>query len=299
MTDIIRKDLQTLQLTSLLSGKKCMNFGVDSFPGATYIHPKELHRHDYYQIIMLTKGSVIHTIDFVTHTIEAPAAAVVFPQQIHKCQFSANAEGRTVLFDKTVFCSEILANELKEYNLDIHKRLNAISFNEKQKEFQSLLSIEQNIRELYTELNPIRIMQIKFMMKILLLKLIDQAPTYHSPSGADKDIHYYSQFRSLIDTHYAHERKLEFYTARLGVTSKKLNALCQLYSGISPLGLIQERLSLEIKKCFLYEDITLKEMAFRFGFSSQSALNKYINTKFSMTPSDFKEYTLLLATGKQ
>ena len=247
---------------------------------------------------MLTKGSAIHTIDFVTHSIESPAAAVVFPQQIHKCKFSADAEGKVVLFDKTVFCSEILANELKEYNLDIHKRLNSISFNGKEKEFLSLLTIEQNIRELYAELNLIRKMQIKFMMKILLLKLIDQAPTYHSPSGADKDIQHYIHFRSLIDEYYATERKLNFYTTRLGVSAKKLTALCLLYSGISPSVLIHERLSLEIKKCFLYEDITLKEMAFRFGFSSQSALNKYIATKFSMTPSELKEHVLRLSAGK-
>lgn len=290
--------LPILQLTHLLNGEKCMNFGIDCFPESTYVHPTELHRHDFYQIIILTQGSVVHTIDFITHTIEAPATAVVFPQQIHKCEFSDNAEGKIVLFDKTVFCSEILANELKEYNLDIHKRLNFVSFEKKEKVFDHLLSIVQNIRELYIDLNPIRKMQIKFMMKILLLKLLDESPPFHSPTGADKDIQYYSLFRSLIDKHYATERKLDFYASQLGISTKKLTALCLQYSGISPSLLIQDRLSLEIKKYFLYDNITLKEIAFRLGFSSQSALNKYIATKFSMTPSELKEHVLRLSAGK-
>lgn len=291
--------LPILQLTQLLRGEKCMNFGVDCFPNSKYTHPMELHSHDFYQIIILTKGSAVHTIDFVTHEVEAPAAAVVFPQQIHKSQFSDDAEGKIVLFDQTVFCSEILANELKEYNLDIHKRLNSISFDVKEKEFAHLLSLVQDIRELYLDLNPIRKMQIKFMMKILLLKLLDEAPPFHSPTGADKDIQYYSLFRSLIDKHYATERKLEFYASQLGVSTKKLTALCLKYSGISPSLLIQDRLSLEIKKYFLYNNITLKEMAFKLGFSSQSALNKYIASKFGMTPSQLKEHVLRLSAGKK
>lgn len=291
-------NLQTIHLTDLLDGKKCVNFAVDHFPEVEYVHPEESHRHDYYQIILLEKGSFIHTVDFRVYTVEAPAAVVVFPQQIHQYLPSVDATGRIVLFDDTVFCSEILANELKEYNLDIHNRLNLISFRGKEKAFEHLLSVEESISELYAELNPIRKMQIKFMMKILLLKLLDEAPTFHSPTGADKDIQYYTHFRSLIDKHYATERKLDFYTAELGVSAKKLTTLCRLYSGLSPSVLIQERLSLEIKKSFLYENITLKEMAFKFGFSSQSALNKYIATKFSMTPSEFKEYVLRVAAGK-
>ncbi len=284
-------DIPNINFSEYKKERKCYNF---AFAEMNHDHPLQSHRHDFYQILLLEQGSATHTIDFETYHMQAPAAAVIFPSQIHKLEFSDDAKGRYIFFDETIFCSAVLANDLKEYNIDLHKKINNLAFKGAEDVFNEILEIDSSMRNLYTDMTPIKKMQIKFMVKIILLKLIDFSPVDNLTTASDKDLQYYIRFRELLDENVKTERKLSFYTNKLGISQKKLTAVCQQYSGTSPLILVHEKLTLEIKKQFALKDVTLKEIAYEFGFSSQAALNKFINTKFQMTPSELKD----LVTGK-
>lgn len=288
-------DIPNINFSEYASNRKCYNF---AFEKVSHSHPLESHRHDFYQILLLEEGSAVHTIDFETYQMKAPAASVIFPNQIHRLDLSEDAKGRYIFFDETIFCSAVVANDLKEYNIDLHKKINNLAFKDNLKEFQELISIYDSMLKLYEDLSPIKKMQIKFMVKIILLKLIDFSPIENLSTNSNKDLQYYIQFRKLVDTHFKTERKLAFYSKELGISQKKLTALCQQFSGTSPLPLIHEKLSLEIKKQFALEDVSLKEIAYEFRFSSQAALNKYIDTKFQMTPSELKELVMNKVNGK-
>lgn len=275
--------------------RKCYNF---AFAEISHDHPLHSHRHDFYQILLLEKGSATHTIDFETYHMEAPAASVIFPNQIHRLDLSEDAKGRYVFFDETIFCSAVLANDLKEYNIDLHKKINHLDFKDAKPIFNEIIEIIESMHELYEDMTPLKKMQIKFMVKIVLLKLIDFSPVNDMPVSNDKDLQYYIRFRKMVDQHYKTERKLAFYSDQLGISQKKLTALCRQYSGTSPLPLIHEKLTLELKKQFALNDVTLKEIAYEFGFSSQAALNKYVFTKFQMTPSELKELITNKINGK-
>ena len=275
--------------------RKCINFAFSKLPNT---HPMNSHRHDFYQILLLEEGSAVHTIDFETYEMKAPAASVIFPNQIHNLQLSDDAKGRCILFDETIFCSAVLANDLKEYNIDLHKKINNLAFAGSEETFDELIRINEAMQKLYVDMSPIKKMQIKFMVKIMLLKLIDFSPIESLSTTSDKDLQFYIRFRELVDQYYKTERKIAFYSDKIGISQKKLTLLCQQYSGSSPLSLIHEKLTMEIKKQFALQDVTLKEIAFEFGFSSQAALNKYIDSKFNMTPSELKELITMKVNGK-
>ena len=288
-------DIPNINFSEYKKERKCYNF---AFAEISHDHPLQSHRHDFYQILLLEKGSATHTVDFETYHMEAPAAAVIFPSQIHRLDLSDDAEGRYIFFDETIFCSAVLANDLKEYNIDLHKKINNLAFKGAEDIFNEILEIDDSMRELYTDMSAIKKMQIKFMVKIILLKLIDYSPVEELPNSSDKDLQYYIHFRELVDANFKTERKLTFYSDKLGISQKKLTTLCQHYSGTSPLPLVHEKLTLEIKKQFALKDVTLKEIAYDFGFSSQAALNKFIYTKFQMTPSELKELVTSKVNGK-
>ena len=288
-------DIPSINFSEYKQERKCYNF---AFAEVSHEHPIQSHRHDFYQILLLEKGSATHTIDFESYHMEAPAASVIFPNQIHRLDLSDDAKGRYIFFDETIFCSAVLANDLKEYNIDLHKKINNLAFKDAEDIFHEILEIDDSMHELYKEMTPIKKMQIKFMVKIILLKLIDFSPIDELSNSSDKDLQYYIRFRELVDTNFKTERKLAFYSEKLGISQKKLTSLCQHYSGTSPLPLIHEKLMLEIKKQFALKDVTLKEIAYDFGFSSQAALNKFIDTKFQMTPSELKVLITKKVNGK-
>lgn len=125
--------------------------------------------------------------------------------------------------------------------------------------------------------------------KIIIFKIIDSSSVNDFQGVKDKDLDTYIGFRKLVDEGFMFNRKVDNYCKQLGVSAKKLNALCKKYSHNTALELIHERLSLEIKKIFIFEEAPLKEIAYNLGFDSQSALNKYIASKFGCTPSQLKE----------
>lgn len=275
------------QLSSYTKESKCMNFFFHTLLGENAL--KGVHRHDFYQIILLEKGTANHVIDFELYKMPTHSVSVLFPHQVHNIELSPDAKATVILFDSLVFCSEMLRNELKDYNIDLQKRINFLSLENNPKLFGELMELIDNIRTAYVDMNPVRKMIIKLRIKIILLKIIDALPDATERISSESDTVLYSRFREQVDANFREQRKVQYYANLLGISAKKLTSVCQHYSGLSPLEIIHDKLSLELKKAIALEELSFKEIAYDFGFSSQSALNKYIGLKFNMTPLEFKE----------
>ncbi len=289
---IIRKNVEivNIALKEYVSQSKYDSFALKVLDDEFLQTLSQTHRNSFFQVIMIEEGEGHIFIDFQKHDVKAPAICFVFPQQIYSLSLSSNAKGEAVMFDHTIFCSEILATELKEYNVDLHKRVNAINYTVQNiDQFNEIIAIKEHIKRLEEPYNNIRKIEVKFLSKIIILKTIDSTASNNFKGVKDKDFELFMEFRRLIDNDFRHDRKVQNYCDRLGVSAKRLNLLCKRYVNDTALDLIHERLSLEIKKLLMYEEMPLKEIAYLLCFDSQSALNKYIGQKFGCTPSELKK----------
>ncbi len=248
-----------------------------------------VHRNSFFQIILLRQGQGRYFVGLEQFSISAPAIFFIFPRQISSLELSEDAQGDLLMFDESIFCSAILANELKEYNIGLHQRVNFLSYEGREPLFEDILRSKQQIDALEQPLNNIREIERKFFCKIIILKIIDSAPPHDFQGVEDADLGAYISFRKLVDEQFSSERHVESYCQSLGVSAKKLNLLCKKFAQSSPLKLIHDRLSTEIKKMLIFEEMPMKEIAYSLGFESQSALNKYILSKFDCNPSQLKE----------
>lgn len=114
--------MKTQILESYTKGSACKIFSVQKIRSETVV--TDIHRHSFYQIIILKKGMIKHFIDYEMKTAVNPFIAVVFPNQIHRIIMSPDAELDVVMFDSSVFCSALLANELRDYNVGLQNRIN-------------------------------------------------------------------------------------------------------------------------------------------------------------------------------
>ena len=281
--------IEDQQLEQYIQNGKYTNFAIEPLRPDLLSTFSKTHRNSFYQIIIIRNGQGHYFIDFEKYEISGPAICFIFPQQIYKIELSEDAEGDVIMFDKTIFCSAILENELKEYNVDLHKKINFVSFVDKVPMFEMINGIKEHIEKQEKPLNNIRKIEIKFLTKIIIFKIIDASSVDEFSGLKDRELEIYLEFRRLVDDQFLHNRKVENYCEYLSVSAKRLNTLCKRYSHATALEIIHERLSLEIKKIFIFEDVPLKEIAYTLGFDSQSALNKYIASKFDCTPSQLKE----------
>ena len=286
----------TQTLDTYTQKKVCKIYSIESISAAQA--QKDVHRHSFYQIVLLKKGSIRNFIDFEWREAHAPFVSVVFPNQVHRIELSEDAEVDIIMFDQVVFCSSLLANELREYNIDLQSRINHID-HVPEKSWTEMMELLQLIKAMPDEVTMIQKMQVKFMIKVILLKIIDMAPNEHPVSNMDNDLQVYLNFREAVTKDFSTQKKVQSYADELNVSTKKLSAICNKYTGQTPLEIIHERLCIELKRAFIEDGLLMKEIAFRFGFSSQSALNKFIEREFGCTPHQWRKQLEQSMLGKK
>ncbi len=284
--------LETQKLETFAKNEKYVSFNIENINSANVKSFNEIKRSSFYQIFILQNGSATYFIDFEKHQISAPAICFIFPNQIFKFDFSQDTTGDIIMFDETIFCSEILSTELKEYNVDLHKRINFVDFKESRERFDEIIELKNQIIRSEKSINNIRKFEIKFSVKIIIFKIIDTSAGEIIQIEKSRDLEIYIQFRELVDEQFASNRRVDSYCEKLNVSAKKLNLVCKRYTDKTALEIIHDRLSAEIKKIFIFDDLSLKEIAFRLDFDSQPALNKFIASKFDCTPSELREKVL-------
>lgn len=273
-------------LDSFTEGTPCINFYLTELTPEAKI--EGLQRHNFFQLILLEEGSIEHTIDFEHYQMLPQSASLIFPHQLHQMKMSPDSKAVLIMFDETVFCSEILHNDLKDYNIDLQQRVNYVSFENNQRVFQELIDIWRSIRNLYEDFNPVNKMQIKLFIKIMIMKIINVCPERTLVSTDNEDTSLYIAFREKVDAEFKENRVVNSYANDLSVSVKRLTEVCRHFCGLTPLEIIHEKLNLELKKALAIGHLSIKEISLDFGFSSQAALNKYVEQKFAMTPLQLK-----------
>lgn len=278
--------LYTLEEYFKASNKPCLAFNMETLSHQSPNDEQVAHRHDYYQIILLDKGSAVHRIEFDTYEMNAGSISVLFPKQFHQITYSDDAAGHIIMFCDELFCSAVLKKELSAYNISLQQRLNYIKLSAD--DYNSIGQVILQIKELYENISIAKKEQIKFYIKIALLQLMELG-TDREPSRAEtEEANTYLHFRDLVEEQFRTCRTVQSYAAQLGMSTKRLNTICQQHTGETALAVIHERTLLEIKRMLVFFDYPIKEIAFDLGFDSQSALNKFIASKANCTPSELK-----------
>lgn len=105
------------------------------------------------------------------------------------------------------------------------------------------------------------------------------------------------QFNMLVETNFRKEHQVTFYADLLFKSSKTLSNNFNNFN-TSPLQIIHNRIILETKRLLLYSDDSLKEIAYKLGFSEASKLSKLFKNKVGASPLAFRKEQLLLKLRK-
>lgn len=88
---------------------------------------REPHTKDHFCLLFVKKGKMKMQVEDRRYDVTENNICVIFPGQLSsKEQISSNFEGKMILFDEVLFCSDILKNELSIYNHNISVKLNHI-----------------------------------------------------------------------------------------------------------------------------------------------------------------------------
>lgn len=239
----------------------------------------QLHRHDYFEIILVNSGKGSQLIDFSNYEMTEGQIFTVYPGQVHLMKRNS-AQGLLIQFRKDLF---ELIHSLKHYQLYFYSPCFQLDTDS----FDHLYDLTQRMRMLLEDehLPMVSIHKTYHYLQIILITLVeryDQKVNFRAQ-------HIVSEFLSLVTQHIHDKKKVADYCKMLNCSLHTLNSACKNGLGKPALEIIHEELLLEIRRLLLLNKSTLKEIAYELNFDSQANFSGFVKTKTGLNPSELQQ----------
>ncbi len=249
------------------------------------------HRHDFFEVLLLHRGSGTHTIDFRKYAIKPPCVFFLSPGQVHTLSPSADIAGYIFLFTAGFYqVDKPDKNRLFDlpffYNLDGENRPLYLHTDAEWQPLQQLL--EMAVRE-YDAAQPDSGEVLRPILDLLLAfcKRLYHAQPQEAQKGKGKIL--VKRFMQAVEEHYLDYKSVKDFAESLCVTPNHLNEAVKGCTGRTALDLIKDKVMLEIKRSLLYTDRSVSEIAYQFGFNDQSYFSKYFRQREGVSPQAYRE----------
>ena len=285
------KKMPTYSICNLLGADRCMTeIVVTRLRDFVDTHPviQFPHRHDFYQIVLFTRGGGHHAIDFQQYEIQPHQIYYMAPGQIHTWNFNSETEGYLVNFNESFFTS-IYHNPHFVRDLPLFNNISGSSVNTL--DMTCCAEVEQTFAQMLDEFNKggdYTMDMLRGMLTMILVKLSRVAPNSFQEGASKHNLVLMRQFEKLIETHYKEKRLPKEYAELMFVTPNHLNALTNNVVGKSAGELIRERILLEAKRLLANSDLMIGQIAETLHFEDNAYFTRFFKKYLGKTPEGFR-----------
>jgi len=251
--------------------------------------PKKPHRHTFYQILYIERGSGVHKIDFQEYEIKDHTVFFLRPGQVHDLIFKdKNPKGFLINFNESFFNQFLLQSNFIDH-LPLFSKSgkhchHQIKNNEGDIKYAFTKILNFNAEELkYTsELTKLCILEILLLISEDI-KSVEQLNTNYTQHNLVK------KFEESLEKFFKEEHYPKFYADQLAVTPNYLNSVCKSISGKTAGEIIRNRIVLEAKRLLVNSQFTISQIAFELNFEDNSYFTKFFKSSAGISPLDFRK----------
>ncbi|MDO6391063.1 AraC family transcriptional regulator [Pontibacter sp. BT731] len=249
---------------------------------------REPHKHDFYIILLVTKGTGVHTIDFREYDVKPGTVFLLTPGQVHSWQLSNDADGFVVFFTQEYYTREYpdrLLSDFPFFNALLYSPVIRLSETDE----ATLLPVLQMLKQEYELDSPMRNSVLSRYLDILLMKLARIfLPDGNAAAPIAKEQTLIQDLERLINLHYKEHKNVAFYADRLHVTSKHLNEVCKQSFGKTTKDILQYRIILEAQRLLVHSDLTSSQIAHELGYFDNTYFFRFFKKHLGCTPEQFR-----------
>lgn len=239
------------------------------------------HKHDFYQLILVTGGSGWHEIDFERLQVSKGKFFFMKPAQVHTWNLSKNIKGIVIEFSR-----EALGRDIGAF---IEVMPDCLGL-KNEKDYKSMETLALVMLNEFSTKKPQYEMAIKNILETFLIFLGRSLDLKMNivESKAKPKLHQVEEFKKLIESHFRKEHSVNFYAKELNTTPKNLTMSISRAIGKSPGNLIQDRLILEAKRYLAYSELSVSEIGFEIGFEDPNYFSRFFRTHTQESPLEFR-----------
>lgn len=243
------------------------------------------HKHDFYMVFFVEKGSGVHNVDFTQYTVNDYQVYFIRAGQVHNWSLDVDTSGFQLMLATDVIT---IFSNLGSFPFFEQSVPSCLSLDKKQfEEFKiHLHEIELVLSDNDVLTKEILLLRLHLMLKLLQKEYLNQFPEHDSSTKPEKII---KGFNTLIDDHFNEESSVNFYADKLNITANYLNILSQKYLKMPASDVIKQRTILEAKRLLTSTDLSIKEIGYQLGFNDNTYFSKVFKKYTGKTPGDFKK----------
>lgn len=243
------------------------------------------HKHDFYMVFFVEKGSGVHNVDFTQYTVNDYQVYFIRAGQVHNWSLDVDTSGFQLMLaaDVITIFSNLGSFPFFEQSVPSCLSLDKKKFEEFKNHLQELELVLSDNDVLTKE---IVLLRLHLMLKLLQKEYLNQFPEHDSSTKPEKII---KGFNTLIDDHFNVESSVNFYADKLNITANYLNILSQKYLKMPASDVIKQRTILEAKRLLTSTDLSIKEIGYQLGFNDNTYFSKVFKKYTGKTPGDFKK----------
>lgn len=249
----------------------------------------DLHRHDFYTIIVVKSAEGKHIIDFNTYALGQRQIFFLAPGQVHQLMEHQPSEGYALTFSTAFLIENAIAvafvESLNLFNNYGHSP--ALVLEEEQ--FEDVFAFCAKMFQLHNSQQTYKSLSIGAYLKLLLIAC-NSSCTLNSvePLNFNSSQHFIKDFKALVEQDYKREHSTQYYAERLHISPDYLNRKIKSHIGKTAKEYIQSRIVTEAKRLICFSELSHKEIGYDLGFNEPSNFSHFFKNCTNLSPSAFK-----------
>jgi len=246
---------------------------------------QNLHRHDFFYILLITKGSGKHEIDFVPYQIDRQSLFIMRPGQVHEISLDAGSEGYLMQIGTDFFADDQLSRRLLQRAGNCnHHILSDEHFKKVDYPLDQLLR-EYNQKQLsYRD-------AIKSYLNLFLIEIQRQCAECDTliPANASYAHEKLEKFMGLVQQNIGTVKKPSDYAEMIHLTPSQLNALTKKLLSKTASEVIVDQILLEAKRLLLATPAQVNTIAYQLGYEDASYFIRFFKKHIGVSPEIFRQ----------
>ncbi|MGH1362180.1 MAG: AraC family transcriptional regulator [Calditrichia bacterium] len=244
------------------------------------------HRLQFYLILLITKGTGKHFIDFETYHYEPGTIFFISKYQIQYFDVQPENDGLMILFTEEF---------LYEAKSELKKLQKSTAFDFTLYSPQILLKGENKVEFLraiedisleYQKQNDFAKTEIlQCLLKLLILKSERLRKNDNTSENISSDLRH---FIKLVDENYTRRHHVVEYADMMSRSPKTLSKMTVKVFNKTAKEFIDARIILEAKRLLTHTTLSVKQLAFQLGFSEPTNFVKFFKSRVKMSPKQFR-----------
>ncbi len=254
-------------------------------------NPHVVHRISFYFILIVTKNSYSHYVDFKKHKLKEGSILFIAENQIHKFGKDVyNTDGYCIIFTSSFFNKSLLFNHTNKFHRLFNYHIEEPTLHSKASDNDNLIHLVEALLHEYKMPDSDAKLEILYaLLKAFLLKS-ERAKEIKSLTGIDhKKLEVFSNFKTLLEQDYQNTRSSRDFASKLLISYKALNNTVKSLTGKTAKAFIDDFVTIEIKRYLSSTSLSIKEISYKTGFEEPANLIKFFKKQSQITPLKFRQ----------